>query len=106
MIENPEHALQQLLVLRGTSAFVTRFQNAYGIALTFDDEALGALAEKAAKENRTVDEVCPDLFDDYGHGLKLLGHQSYVITAEAVRQPKDFLNSLVKAFYQGEHNRA
>ncbi|MCE2431423.1 MAG: AAA family ATPase [Candidatus Latescibacteria bacterium] len=105
VIENPEHALQQLLVLRGTSAFVKRFQSAYGIALIFDDEALGALAEKSAKENRTVDEVCPDLFDDYGHGLKLLGHQSFVITAEAVRQPKNFLDSLVKAFYQGGQNK-
>ena len=106
VIKDPEHALQQLLATRGTGTFVKRFQDAYSIALTFDDAALAALAERAAKEHRTVDEVCPDLFDDYGHGLKLLGHRSFVITAEAVRQPKEFLNGLVKAFYQEEKNKA
>ncbi len=100
VIEAPARALQQLLFLRDTGAFVARFRNAYGIALTFDDQALRELAEKAAKERRTIDEVCQDLFDDYGHGLKLLGHTSFEITAEAARQPKAFLNALVKAFYQ------
>ena len=102
VIESPEHALQQLLVSRGTGAFVEQFRGTYGIALAFDNEALGELADKAANEHRTVDEVCQALFDDYGHGLKLLGHASFEITAEAVRQPKAFLNGLVKAFYQAD----
>lgn len=101
VIENPERALQQLLVKRGTGAFVERFQEAYGIILTFDEEALSVLAEKAATEHRTVDALCQEFFDDYGHGLKLLGHTSFEITGEAVRQPKVLLDGLVKAFYQG-----
>lgn len=102
VIEAPERALQQLLVSRGTGAFVERFRAAYGIALTFDDGALAELADKAVRERRTVAEVCQEFFDDYGHGLKLLGHASFEITAEAVRQPKAFLNGLVKAFYQAD----
>ena len=102
VIEAPARALQQLLVSRGTGAFVDRFRAAYGIALTFDDAALAELADKAVKERRTVAEVCQEFFDDYGHGLKLLGHASFEITAEAVREPKAFLNGLVKAFYQAD----
>lgn len=102
VIEKPEQTLQQLLVRRGTGAFVERFQAAYGIALTFDEEALRVLAKKAAAEHRTVDALCDEFFDDYGHGLKLLGHTAFEITGEAVRQPKVFLDGLVKAFYQGD----
>ena len=105
VIKNPEYALQQLLVRRGAGVFVERFQAAYGIALTFDEEALLALAQKASTEHCRVDALCQEFFDDYGHGLNLLGHTSFEITAEVVRQPKVFLDGLVKAFYQGDGAR-
>jgi len=106
VIQDPKRSLQRLLVLRGTQAFVARFQTTYGIVLTFDNEALERLADKAATERQSVDEVCQDAFDDYGHGLKLLGHSSFEINGEVAREPKLFLDNLVKAFYQGDTQKS
>ena len=106
VIEDPERSLQQLLVSRGTQAFIARFLETYGIELTFNAEALACLAEKATEEGKSVDKICQDSFDDYGHGLKLLGHASFEITGEVAHQPKLFLDNLVKAFYQRDSEKS
>ncbi len=99
VIENPQRELQRLLVNRGTAIFAEKFKTTYGVLLTFDGEAQQVLSELAADLSKSVEKLCLEKFDDYGHGLKLLGHKSFVMTKEAVENPKEFLDGLVKAFY-------
>jgi len=99
-VEDPEGQLQELLIHKGTHAFCQRFQKAYDIVLRFDKGALQALAEEAAAKKVPVEDLCHQKFNDYGHGLNLLGEPEFQITEAAVRQPKEHLDKLVKAFYK------
>ncbi|MCZ6633539.1 MAG: AAA family ATPase [bacterium] len=99
VVENPEAELQKLLLHRGTESFRRKFQEDYGIDLQFEPEALEMLAEEADEKGVSVLELCHEKFDDYGHGLKLLGEMVFQIGVEAVLNPKAHLDSLVKSFY-------
>lgn len=102
VVKNPSQALQELLIGEGTAQFLAQFEKTYGIALSFAPEALGGLARLATETDKSVDVLCRERFDDYGHGLKLLGHGTFTIPAEAVEDPKVFLDGLIKAFYNAQ----
>jgi ATP-dependent Clp protease ATP-binding subunit ClpX len=99
VVENPEAELRRLLSHRDVATFVDEFHDAYGIRLEFDDAGLALLVESAAGNGKSIIETCRDLFPDYGHGLKLLGRTGFILTAEAVRMPKQHLDGLIKEFY-------
>lgn len=99
LVEDPVGCLGRLLESHEVKDFVARFEEAYGIVLAFDGGALALLAEKASKEGVSVDAMASAMFDDYGHGLKLLGHDRFTIEASAVEAPKAYLDDLVKTFY-------
>jgi len=99
LVEDPVGCLGRLLESHEVKDFVARFEEAYGIVLAFDGGALALLAEKASKEGVSVDAMASAMFDDYGHGLKLLGHGRFTIEASAVEAPKAYLDDLVKTFY-------
>ena len=99
LVEDPVGCLGRLLESHEVKDFVARFEEAYGIVLAFDGGALALLAEKASKEGVSVDAMASAMFDDYGHGLKLLGHGRFTIEAAAVEAPKAYLDDLVKTFY-------
>jgi len=40
------------------------------------------------------------LFRDYVHGLKLVQTRELKITAEAIRNPGEYLDTLIKKFYE------
>ena len=99
LVEDPEEVLGHLLESRQVKDFVGRFQEAYGIVLEFEPAALALLAKQASEEGVTVDVLSGRMFDDYGHGLKLLGHDRFTIERVAAESPKAYLDSLVKDFY-------
>lgn len=105
VVTNPGLALQELLVGDGVANFFEHFEGKYGIELTFDKEALAKLARLATETDQSVEDLCRSRFDDYGHGLKLLGQSAYTIPVEAVDAPKDFLDGLIKAFYNEQKNK-
>jgi ATP-dependent Clp protease ATP-binding subunit ClpX len=105
VIENPARALQELLIGEGVALFLEKFRNTYGIVLTFDQDALLVLGQLATEKGKSVDVLCGELFDDYGHGLKLLGHASFAISVAAVQEPKVFLDGLIKAFYNQQKSK-
>ena len=99
VVESPDAELGKLLGHQDVDAFATRFRNAYGIELSFEDDALALLAEEAASEGTSVSDLCDQKLKDYGHGLKLLGQDEFEVTAAAIRAPKAHLDVLIKAFY-------
>ena len=99
VVKNPSLELQKLLVNRDISSYTAHFLNAYGISLTFSDAAKSALAGTAARDGVSVEALCQSLFDDYGHGLKLVGKSEYTIDRDAAENAKVHLDRMVKAFY-------
>lgn len=106
VVENPQRELQRLLVRKGVSAYVETFKSTYGIALSLGEEAQAILVEEAAVARKSIEALCREKFDDYGHGLKLLGQQAFAMPAEAVKNPKAFLDGLIKAFYSRQAGAA
>ena len=99
VVDNPTAELQKLLVQHDISDYVAHFQSVYGINLLFDEAARILLAEEAAQKARQATALCHEKFDDYGHGLKLLGQAEWTVTREAVADPKVYLDGLIKDFY-------
>jgi endopeptidase Clp ATP-binding regulatory subunit ClpX len=99
VVENPAEGLRRLLGDQEVQSFRATFEKAYGIKVSFEDVALTYLTRQAEEAGISVDELCEKLFGDYGHGLKLLGKPSFVITQDAAEAPKAHLDNLVKSFY-------
>ena len=71
---------------------------AYGIEISFDDEALQLIAQAAAKERtgaRGLLTVFEKLFRDYKYYLAGSGLSQLRVTAELVREPKGVLDRLM-----------
>src|SRR5438876_9431459 len=71
---------------------------AYGIEISFDDEALRLMAEAAAEEKtgaRGLLTVFEKLFRDYKYYLAGSGLSQLRVTAELVREPKRVLDHLM-----------
>src|SRR2546428_465442 len=71
---------------------------AYGIQISFEDEALSLLAEAAAKEKtgaRGLLTVFEKLFRDYQYYLAWSGLSQLLVTAALVREPKRVLDRLM-----------
>jgi ATP-dependent Clp protease ATP-binding subunit ClpX len=79
---------------------------AYGIEISFDDEALRLIADAAAKEKtgaRGLLTVFEKLFRDYKYHLAGSGLSQLRVTAELVREPKRVLDRLMA---EGEKQEA
>ena len=79
---------------------------AYGIDISFDDEALRLIAEAAASEKtgaRGLLTVFEKLFRDYKYYLAGSGLSQLRVTAELVREPKQVLDRLMA---EGEKQEA
>jgi ATP-dependent Clp protease ATP-binding subunit ClpX len=99
IVEDPVGGLNRLLGDQEVTSFRASFEKAYGITLTFDEDALTYLNAQAEEAGVSVDDLCSQRFGDFGHGLKLLGKPSFVITLDAAQKPKEHLDHLVKTFY-------
>src|ERR1041384_2917249 len=83
-----------------------RADSAYGIDISFDDEALRLIAEAAAAEKtgaRGLLTVFEKLFRDYKYYLAGSGLSQLRVTAELVREPKRVLDRLMA---EGEKQEA
>jgi hypothetical protein len=78
---------------------------AYGIDISFEDEALRSLAEAAAQEEtgaRGLLTVFEKLFRDYKYYLAGSGLSQLRVTAELVREPKRVLDRLMAEGHEHE----
>jgi len=99
VVANPAAELQHLLSTREFDGYAAHFEDTYGIDLSFDAGAQGFLGEEAERRKIAIFELCREAFDDYGHGLKLLGHARWTVSREAAKAPKQHLDALIKASY-------
>jgi len=99
VLNNPEKALNRLLRSSSLAHFRRGFLEKHSIELFFSTEAETLLLQLAAENGQAPDEVCNSLFADYGHGLKLAGLNEFTLSEEAVRNPQEALNQLIKEYY-------
>ena len=99
LVLEPEETLRRLLVDQSIEAFVDGFLAEHGIALRFDDTGTRAAKEMAASRDELPGDTCRQALSDYGHGLKLLELDDFVVTGDILRDPQATLNRLIKSRY-------
>ena len=103
VVENPDSELQRLLITDAVDRFREAFFKSYRISLDFDPEGMDIIAQKSQALGVTPHALCEDLFQGYGHGLKLLGKDRFTIRPTMLEGPKSYLNELIKAHYANEN---
>jgi ATP-dependent protease Clp ATPase subunit len=93
------HKQEEAALEKGAQAFAEAFQQAHGVELQFEPDALARLVERARAERMTMPDLCAHLFKDYQFGLSLVqkntGQSKFVLRREAVDAPDKFLSDLV-----------
>jgi endopeptidase Clp ATP-binding regulatory subunit ClpX len=100
MVDDPVGTLERLLVDYSLQIYRGEFYREYQVSLSFSEGAITALICRGQREGKQIDEVCREMLKDYGHGLKLIGCETFTITEEVLGAPKEYLDVLVRRFYQ------
>lgn len=97
-------------VVAELAAFKRKFEQEFGVKLTFEGDTVTELAGLAEEQGQSVLQLCEELFRDYQFGLKLIkkntGQDSFPIPASALKDPDEFLSGLVVASYGREEKTA
>jgi endopeptidase Clp ATP-binding regulatory subunit ClpX len=113
LVENPGETLNRLLHdenyrVRSTARyevqkFAARFEGEHGIHLTFTDDAVDAVCERALKDKLGIENVLRSLFSDYGHGLSLIrrntGQTAFEVTREVAEDADGALSRWIRESY-------
>ena len=88
--------------------FIGEFSERNDLDVSFSAAAVDALAEKAWKESLDLAECLKAAFRNYAHGLKLIrektGKRQFLIPAEGVENPEQYLNGLIQEAYRQNVN--
>ena len=77
---------------------------AYGLTAILEPEARTALLANASEQGVPADDLGMEMFKDYSHGLKLLQRSELRVSREAVENPSEYLNQLIKESYGHEES--
>jgi ATP-dependent protease Clp, ATPase subunit len=98
-------AYQEAIRIRQrVKSFEINFLVTQEIEIIFADDALNGIIQKSIKEDKDPWEICQTTCKNYEYGLKLVkektGTKSFVIHREALQDPEEYLNSLVRKSYE------
>jgi len=114
LVQDPAGALKKLLeqchgefhrqAADEIDLFCRDFQERHGLTISFDEEAVDALAALAREDCTNTLQVCKRLFRDYQFGLGLIrkntGQSEFRIPASAVAAPSPYISDLVVQSYR------
>ena len=114
LVRDPASALQKLLAQcqgefhRQAAAevdlFCRDFSDKHGLSISFDDDAVDALAAIAREDGTNALQVCRRLFRDYQFGLGLIqkntGQSEFRFPTAAVTSPSPYVSELVVQSYR------
>ena len=103
VINEPQAKLLNLLSASSLGSFCQSFSQRHGIDIHIAPEAEALILQIAAEQKNEPSQLCETLFADYGHGLKLVELTEYTVSADAVRDPQEALNQLIRAFYNSSN---
>ncbi|PYL69078.1 MAG: ATP-dependent protease [Verrucomicrobia bacterium] len=97
------HKLEAQMLEAGARQFAEKFGNEHGLEIVFDEAAIRRLVERAKAERMNMSDLCSHLFKDYQFGLSLInkntGRTKFILNAEAIDAPDQFLSELVVQSY-------
>ncbi len=99
-VERPEETLKKMLLSDSIKHFQKEFLLKNGIYLDFKKEAAERVQEMAQTKNRSIKQLCEDLFHDYTYGIRLMSLEHFTITKEAVDDPQVYLDNYVRENYK------
>jgi ATP-dependent Clp protease ATP-binding subunit ClpX len=95
-----------LAVHQAARDFARKFSSRNEVQIDFTDEAVDRLALKVWEEGADPQAFLKQSFQNYEHGLKLIkektGKRNFSIPAEAMENPENYLNLLIRETYKGE----
>ena len=95
---------EAIRIQQRVKSFEINFLATYDLEIIFADDALNGIIQKSIKENIDPWDLCQITCKNYEYGLKLVkektGTKSFVIHKEALQDPEEYLNSLVRKSYE------
>ncbi|MBP1709673.1 MAG: family ATPase [Deltaproteobacteria bacterium] len=95
---------EAIRIQQRVKSFEINFLTTHGLEIIFADDALNGIIQKSIKENKDPWEICQSTCKNYEYGLKLVkektGTKNFVIHKEALQDPEEYLNSLVRKSYE------
>lgn len=99
------HQEEKIVARQLVDEFARRFQENYGMKITFTPAAAELLVDEAIDKSLSVRDVCATRFKDFQFGLKLIsqnsGQKEFVLDNDAVQAPDKVLSDWVVASYRG-----
>jgi ATP-dependent protease Clp ATPase subunit len=116
LVENPEAELQRILnepayeqrelMRQLVRDFERRFEGKHKLRMRLEPDAVEEIIERAQHANKSVTDLCRELFKDYQFGLNLVksnaGQSEFVIPKSALADPDKFLSDWVVSSYRKE----
>ena len=99
--------IEEIQAIRQTAVeFAEQFSRRNDLGMTFAEEAIDRLVEKTWQEGQDPADFLGKSFQNYEHGLKLIrektGRREFLISAEGVENPEQFLNAMIQETYRSE----
>lgn len=99
VVEDGPKVLQRMLFEEAIADFQREFLVENGVVMEFTPEARKKLREKS-NQGKDLAKLLMDNFKDYGYGLKLMGTESFKITADTLKNPQEYLDKMIKKSYR------
>ena len=120
MIDNPVEELKKLLsddsenrrlIARELIREYERmFMNEHKIRLSFSDDAVNLIDDRAKAEGISIKLMCDKILEDYKHGLNLIkrntGRAEFTITKEVIENPSATLDEWFRRYYASQPENA
>jgi ATP-dependent Clp protease ATP-binding subunit ClpX len=114
LVEHPESELQRILdepayehrelMRQLVHDFERKFAEKHHLQMRLESDAVEEIVERAQHANKSVTDLCRELFKDYQFGLNLIknnaGQTEFVIPRSALADPDKFLSDWVVSSYQ------
>ncbi|MCU0611558.1 MAG: AAA family ATPase [Candidatus Eisenbacteria bacterium] len=98
-IADPEGELRRMLISGALHQFVTQFRERTGIRLDLTPAARRWIVERSGREGKDPRVFCLHHFSDLEYGLQLAGKKSLRLGLAACRNPRAYLDSLIRNAY-------
>ncbi|MGA2604992.1 MAG: AAA family ATPase [Verrucomicrobiia bacterium] len=116
LVEDPEAELQRILkepayekrelMRQFVHDFERKFDEKHKLRLRLEPDAVEEIVARAQQANKSVSDLCRELFKDYQFGLNLIktntGQTEFVIPKSALSDPDKFLSDWVVSSYRKE----
>ena len=77
------------------------------VTTRFAEEAIDAILHRAVTLGQSVTDICQQVSADYDYALRLImdktGAKEFIITREAIEDPENFINDLIRSSYGSGH---